>query len=115
MKILIILLLFLSDCRPPFVRSHDDCINDKTGEFDIDDCYITLDDVCKSVEGFCSHFKKGNSNSNCLKEITKECKEYDKEMIATCKDIKGFCKDANDECLEQVTETCKKRNKNTNN
>ena len=73
MKLLIIFVLFLSGCpRPPFVRSHDDCINDKTGEFDINDCYISLDYVCKDVEGFCSHFKKGNSNSNCLKEITKE-------------------------------------------
>ena len=111
MKILIILLLFLSGC-PPITRTLDDCINDRTGEFDISDCFfVYFDDICKDIDGFCTHFKKNNSNSRCLKQITEKCEEHKERMNNICKDIEEFCNDKDDKCLERNTKNCKEYKK----
>ena len=82
MKLLIILLLFLSGCSYfPFTRVEvlDDCINDRTGEFDIGDCHIFPENVCKDIDGFCARFekKKKNNSNKCLKEVAEVCEAYE--------------------------------------
>ena len=65
------LLLFLFGCSG--VTVFDDCRDDYTGEFDINDCHA-FPEACEDIEKFCTpHLNK----DKCVKQVTKKCEEID--------------------------------------